>query len=134
MEDHYFQEGFEQFQTLFTVYQLNKMYTGIFTVHRYLHTFTFMLANKDWVYDPTRNPYHSCPAHRQFEVNLVSWRLEFSEIELTYDDTENVMIIDENTLPCYFVDGFCKPTTKTPFTRVRFSDEFCLIFTLQGFI
>ena len=33
-------------------------------------------------------------------------------------------------IPCYFADGFCKPTTKTPFTLVWFSDDFCLIFTL----
>ena len=44
------------------------------------------------------------------------------------------MIIDGHTLPCYFADGFCKPTTKTPFTLVWFSDDFCLIFTLQDFI
>ena len=52
LEDHYFQEGLEQYQTLFTVYQLNKMYTG---------TFTFMPADKNWIYDPTKNPYHNCP-------------------------------------------------------------------------
>ena len=74
LEDHYFQERLEQYQTPFTVYQLNKMYTG---------TFTFMPADKNWIYDPTQNPYHNCPAHHQFEVNLVSWRLEISEIELT---------------------------------------------------
>ena len=44
------------------------------------------------------------------------------------------MIIDGHTLPCYFADGFCKPTTKTPFTLVWFSDDFCLFFTLQDFI
>ena len=37
LEDHYFQERLEQYQTPFTVYQLNKMYTG---------TFTFMPADK----------------------------------------------------------------------------------------
>ena len=125
LEDHYFQERLEQYQTPFTVYQLNKMYTG---------TFTFMPADKNWIYDPTKNPYHNCPAHHQFEVNLVSWRLEISEIELTYDDTSNDMIIDGHTLPCYFADGFCKPTTKTPFTLVWFNDDYCLIFTLQDFI
>ena len=41
------------------------------------------------------------------------------------------MIIDGQTLPCYFVDGFCKPTTKTPLTLTWFSDDFRLIFTLQ---
>ena len=93
-----------------------------------------MPADKTWIYDPLRNPHHNCPAHHQFEVNLVSWRLPISEIELTYDDTQNVMIIDGHTLPCYFADGFCKPTTETLFTLVWFSDDFCLIFTLQDFI
>ena len=46
LEDHYFQERLEQYQTPFTVYQLNKMYTG---------TFTFMPADKNWIYDPTQN-------------------------------------------------------------------------------
>ena len=125
LEDHYFQEQLEQYQTPFTVYQLNKMYTG---------TFIFMPADKNWIYDPTQNPHHNCPAHHQFEVNLVSWRLEISEVELTYDDTANDMIIDGHTLPCYFADGFCKPTLKTPFTLVWFNDDNCLIFTLQDFI
>ena len=122
LEDHYFQEQLQRFQTPFIVYQFNKMYTG---------TFTYMPADKNWIYYPLRNPYHNCPAHHQFEVNLVSWRLLISEIELTYDDTQNVMIIDGHTLPCYFADGFCKPTTKTHYTLVWFSDDFCLIFTLQ---
>ena len=125
LDDHYFQERLEQYQTPFTVYQLNKMYTG---------TFTFMPADKNWIYDPTQNPYHNCPAHHQFEVNLLSWRLESSEVKLTYDDTANVMIIDGHTIPSYFADGFCKPTTKTPFTLVWFNDDFCLIFTLQDFL
>ena len=125
LEDHYFQERLENYQILFTVYQLNKMYTG---------TFTFLPADENWIYDPTQNPYHNCPAHHQYEVNLVSCRLEISEVELTYDDTANVMIIDGHTLPCYFADGFCKPTTKTPFTLVWFNDDFCLIFTLQDFL
>ena len=75
LEDHYFQERLEQYQTPLTVHQLNRMYTG---------TFTFMHADKGWIYDPTRNPYHNCPALLQFEVNLVNWRLGISEIELTY--------------------------------------------------
>ena len=97
LEDPYFQEHLEQCQTPFTVYKLNTMYTG---------TFTFMSAAKQWLYDPLRNPHHNCPAHHQFEVNLVSWRLQTSGVDITYDDTENVMIIDGHTLPCYFVDGF----------------------------
>ena len=101
------------------------MYTGFFT---------FMPADKKWIYDPLRNPYHNFPAYHQFEVNLVSWRLEISEIELTSDDTKNALNIEGHNLPFYFADGFCKPTTKTSFTLVWFSNEFCLIFTLQNFI
>ena len=84
-----------------------------------------MPADKEWIYDPNKNPYLNCPAHHQFEVNLRSWRLKVSEIELTYDDTENVMIIGGHTLPCYFADDLCKPTTKTPFTLVWLSDDVC---------
>ena len=46
----------------------------------YTATFTFMPADKNWIYDPTQNCYHNCPAHHQFEVNLVSWRLEIFEV------------------------------------------------------
>ena len=133
LEDHYFQERLEQYQTL--IYKSNKYtFHGIPIEQNVYRYFTFMPADKNWIYDPTQNPYHKCPAHHQFEVNLVSWRLEISEVELTYDDTSNDMIIDGHTLPCYFADGFCTPTTKTPFTLVWFNDDYCLIFTLQDFI
>ena len=98
------------------------MYTG---------TSTFMPADKNWIYDPNKNPYHNRSAHHKFEVTLVSWRLKISEIELTYDVTESVMIIDGHTLPGYFADAFCKASTKTSFTLVWFPDDFSLIFTLQ---
>ena len=88
-----------------------------------------MTAVKDRIYDSSRNPYLRCPAHHQFEVNLVSWRLEVSEKELTYDDTENVLIFDGHYLQCCFADGFCKPTAKTLFTLVWLSNDFCLILT-----
>ena len=61
LEDHYFQERLEQFQTPFTVFELNKRYTGIFT---------FTPADKDWIYDPNKNPYHNCPAHHQYEKQI----------------------------------------------------------------
>ena len=101
------------------------MYTG---------TFTYMPADKLWIHDPKTNPFHNCPAHSQFEVNLLRWRHSVSEVELTYDDTENLMVIDGHALPCSFAKGFCKPTTKTPSTLVWFSDDFCLIFTLRDFV
>ena len=56
------------------------MYTG---------TFTYMPADKTWIYDPKNNPFHNCPAHQQLKVSLFSWGPSISEVELTYDDTEN---------------------------------------------
>ena len=44
------------------------------------------------------------------------------------------MIHDGYILPCYHSDGFCKPTTKTPYTLTWFDETFCLIFRLQEFI
>ena len=44
------------------------------------------------------------------------------------------MIHDGYILPCYHSDGFCKPTTRTPYTLTWFDEKFCLIFRLQGFI
>ena len=44
------------------------------------------------------------------------------------------MIIDGHTLPCYFADGLCKPTTKTRYALVWFSVDFCLLFTTQDFV
>ena len=108
--------------------------TRIISVLHIINLKLTMPSDKNWIYDPNKNSYHICPAHHQFEVNLVSWRLEISETELSYDDTENVMIIVGHALPCYFADGFCKPTTKPPFTLVWFFDDFCLIFTLQDFL
>ena len=32
------------------------------------------------IYDPSRHPYNHFPAHHQFEINLVSLRLEVLEI------------------------------------------------------
>ena len=58
LDDQCFQEKMEQFQSLFTVHQFNKMYTG---------TFTFMPAHIKWLYDPLRSPLHNCPAHHQFK-------------------------------------------------------------------
>ena len=44
------------------------------------------------------------------------------------------MIHDGYILPCYHSDGFCKTTTKTPYTLTRFDEKFCLIFQLQELI
>ena len=57
-----------------------------------------MPAEKTWIYDPKSNHFHNCPAHNQLEVNLLSWTLSVSAVELTYDDTENLMVIDGHAL------------------------------------
>ena len=41
------------------------------------------------------------------------------------------MIHDGYILPCYHSDGFCKPTTRTPYTLTWFDEQFCLIIRLQ---
>ena len=44
------------------------------------------------------------------------------------------MIHDGFILPCYHSDGFCKPTTRTPYTLTWYDEKLCLIFRLQEFI
>ena len=86
LEDNYFQEKLEQYQTPFTVYNFNTMYTG---------TFTYMPADKTWVYDPKTNSFHNfhnCPVHNQFEVNLLSWILSVSFYDAI--DTFNATLLD----------------------------------------
>ena len=46
-----------------------------------------MPADKNLIYDPLKNPLTNCPAHHQFEINLLNGRLSISEVEPTYDDT-----------------------------------------------
>ena len=46
LEYHYFREQLERFQTLFTVYKMNTMYLGTFTLK----------PDKNWLHDPVRNP------------------------------------------------------------------------------
>ena len=85
LEDHYSMKNLnlEQYQTPFTVYNFKTMYTGLFTL---------MPGDKLWIYVPKNNPFQNCPAHNQ--VNLLSWRVSVSEVELTYDDTKNLMVMD----------------------------------------
>ena len=48
-------------------------------------------------------------------------------MELECDDSENVLIIDGNTISCYFADGSSDPITETPYTLAWFSNDFSLI-------
>ena len=70
LEDHYFQERLEHFQTPFTVHKLNKMYTG---------TFTFMPADKDRIYDLNQKPLSQLPELLKSEV-VVSLRCFITDI------------------------------------------------------
>ena len=53
---------------------------------------------------------------------------------MDFDDKNNQLIHDGHILPCYLSDGFCKPTTKTPYTLTWFDEKICFIFQLQEFI
>ena len=44
------------------------------------------------------------------------------------------MIHDGYMIPCYHSDGFCNPTTRTPYTLIWFDETFCLIFRSQEVI
>ena len=44
------------------------------------------------------------------------------------------MIHDGYILSCYHSDGFCKPTTRTPYTLTCFDEKVWLKFRLQEFI
>ena len=44
------------------------------------------------------------------------------------------MIHDGYILLGYHSDGFCKPTTRTPYIITWFDEKFCLIYRLQEFI
>ena len=44
------------------------------------------------------------------------------------------MIHDGYIIPCYHSDGFCKQTTRTPYTLTWFDEKCCLIFRSQEFI
>ena len=63
-----------------------------------------------------------------------SWSLIVREVELTYDEKENILIYIDHTLPCLHGDGFCHPTILTPYTIVWFSDDLCLLFSIHSFI
>ena len=67
-------------------------------------------------------------------VTRQSWKLRIFNTARDYDDKNNQLIHDGHILPCYHPDGFCKPTTKTPYTLTWFDEQFCLIFQLQEFI
>ena len=121
-DDVSFQRRLEQRQPPFTVKNKIHLQSGIIT---------YDVNDKNWIQNASNNYYSSCKSKGQQQLLLKSWKLTISEIEITYDDKENKMIYDGHTLPCLHTDGYCKPTTITPYTLVWFIEEFCLIFRLQ---
>ena len=57
---------------------------------------------------------HILPCYHLFTRQ--SWKLRIVNTAIDYDDKNNQLMHDGHILPCYHSDGFCKPTTKTPYT------------------
>ena len=120
-----YQKKIEQIQHPFRVDKLNAWHIG---------TFVYDENYPDWIVNFTENPYSRCRSDREHLITRNSWKLRITNAEITYDDRNNQMIHDGYILPCYHSDGFCKPTTGTPYTLTWFDEKFCLIFRLQKFI
>ena len=88
----------------------------------------------DWIVNFTQNTYSRCRSDREHLITRQSWKLRIVNTAIDYDDKNNQLIHDGHILPCYHSDGFCKPTTKTPYTLTWFDEKFCLTFQLQEFI
>ena len=88
----------------------------------------------DCIVNFTQNHYSRCRSDREQLITRKTWELRITKAEITYDDRNNQMIHDGYILPCYHSDGFCKPTTRTPYTLTWFDEKFCRIFRLQQFI
>ena len=119
------QNKIEQVQQPFRVKRLNAWHIGSFVNDEHY---------PDWIVNFTQNTYSRCRSDREHLITRKSWKIRITNAEITYDDKNNQMIHDGYMLPCYHSDGFCKSTTRTPYTLVWFDEKFCLIFRLQAFI
>ena len=124
-DDSDYQNKIEQVQKPFRVEKLNAWHIG---------TFVYAEHYQDWIVNFTQNHYSICRSDRDHLITRKSWKLRITNAEITYDNRNNQMIHDGYILPCYHSDGFCKPTTRTPYTLTLFDEKFCLIFRLQEFI
>ena len=124
-DDSNYQNTIEPIQTPFRVNKLNTWHIG---------TFVFDENYPDWIVNVTQNTYSRCRSDREHLITRQSWKLRIVNTAIDYDDKNNQLIHDGHILPCYHSDGFCKPTTKTPYTLTWFDEKFCLIFRLQEFI
>ena len=120
-DDNDYQNKIEQVQQPFRVEQLNAWHIG---------TFAYDEHYQDWIVNFTQNHYSECRSDREHLITRKIWKLRITNAEITYDDRNNQMIHDGYILPCYHSDGFCKPTTRTPYTLTWFDEKFCLVFRL----
>ena len=119
-----YQNKIEHFHQPFRVEKLIAWHIGMFEYNEHY---------QDWIVNFTHNSYSRCKSDREHLITRKIWKLRITNAELTYDDKNNQMIHNRYILPCYHSDGFCKPTTSTPYTLTWFDENFCLIFRLQEF-
>ena len=124
-DDNDYQNKIERVQQPFRVNKLNARHIG---------TFVYDEHYQDWIVSFTQSYYSRCRSDREHLITRQSWKLRITNAETTCDDKNNQMIHDGYILPCYHSDGFCKPTTRTPYILTWFDEKFCLIFRLQEFI
>ena len=120
-----YQNRIERVQKPFRVTQINTWHIGIFICDE---------SYPDWIANFTEKAYSRCSSDREHLITRQSWKLRIVITIIDYDDKNHQLIHDGHILPCYHSDGFCKPTTKTPYTLIWFDKKFCLIFQLQEFI
>ena len=114
-DDNDYQNKIERVQQPFRVNKLNTWHIG---------TFVYDEHYQDWIVNFTQNYYSRCRSDREHLITRQSWKLRITNAEITYDDKNNQMIHDGYILPCSHSDGFCKPTTKTPYILTWFDEKF----------
>ena len=110
-----YQNKIEQVHQLFIVKRFNAWHIG---------TFVYDEHYPDWIVNFTQNIYSRCRSDKEHLITRKSWKLRMTNAETTYDDKNNQMIHDGYMLHCNHSDGFCKPTTKTPYTLIWFDEKF----------
>ena len=110
-DDNHYQYKIERVQQPFRVNKLNAWHIG---------TNLYDEQYQDWMVNFTQKYYSRCRSDREHLITRQSWNLRITNAEITYDDKNNQMIHDGYILPCYHSDGFCKPTTRTPYILTWF--------------
>ena len=114
-DDSDYQKQIEQVQKPFRVKKLNAWHIG---------TFLYNQNYQDWIVNFSQNHYSRCRSDREHLITRKIRQLRITNAEITYDNRNNQMIHDGYILPCYLSNGFCKPTTRTPYTLTWFDKNF----------